>query len=186
MKRDNLPINEPCHADWSAMDGDRQKRFCGECSKHVHNLSAMTEPEAKAVLTTVEQPCVRYTCNPDGTIRFRPTSRRVFLARTGMVAGGLMIGGLPAAASVAPIESGEACGSKSLFDRLSEAFWSLFEEPEPVLMGEPAIAEPIVPEEHEVLMGDVLYEEPEPIEMLGQPVVQPEMGGISLPPKTEE
>lgn len=183
MNRDKLRIKEPCHADWSAMDGDEQKRFCGACSKHVHDLSAMTEPQAAAVLATVEEPCVRYTANPDGTVRFKP-SRRVFLARAGMVAGGLIIGGT-AAAAVLPQESGESCGQKSLLEKLSDAFWSMFEEePEVMLGGLEAIAPP--PEEElEVLMGDIapedLSEEPVPEE---EPV-QPRMGRIAVTPDEE-
>ena len=177
MNRKNLPITEPCHADWTAMDGEEKTRFCGSCSKNVHDLSAMTEPEAKQLLETVEEPCVRYTCNPDGSIRFKP-SRRVMLARAGMLAGGLLIGGLPAAASVLPQETtAEVCESKSLLDRLSEAFWSLFEEePEP-MMGEPAItpADTGVPDEPDTSAEPV--ETVEPVPLMGKPMIQREMRG---------
>jgi len=42
-----LVVPKPCHAEWGAMSGDERKRFCGECGKHVYNLSAMTEREAQ-------------------------------------------------------------------------------------------------------------------------------------------
>ena len=113
MKRDELHIDEPCSARWSEMSGAAQTRFCSQCSKHVHDLSAMTEPEARQVIQTVAEPCVRYTSTPDGTIRFKPT-RRGFLARASMLAGGLAIG-LPAAAAVLPAEGSEG----SLLDRLA-------------------------------------------------------------------
>ena len=152
MNRNEVRIKTPCHEDWSEMSGDEKKRFCGSCSKHVHDLSAMTEARAQVVLAEVERPCVRYACNPDGTIRFQPASRRVFLSRAGMIAGGLLIGA-PAAAAVAQADPETSC-SKGLLDRLAEAFWGLFEddsiqeEPE-ILLGEP-----------EVLMGDVEWIEP--------------------------
>ena len=187
MNRDNLRIKEPCHADWSEMDGGGEKRFCGSCSKNVHDLSAMTEPEAKQVLKEVEKPCVRYTCNSDGTIRFKPT-RRVFLSQAGLVAGGLMVG-LPAAASVVPAPSvGDSC-SKSLFDRISDAFWGMFEDESEPMMGEMMIemgdvGEPVelmdniaesppepppepVPEELEVMQGEPMIEMP-PQQMMGR------------------
>jgi hypothetical protein len=52
------------------MAGDGVVRLCGECGKHVHDLSAMTEAE---VLARVRPGmCVRYTADPDGQIRHRP------------------------------------------------------------------------------------------------------------------
>jgi hypothetical protein len=155
MNRDTLRISEPCHADWSKMDGDEKKRFCGACSKHVHDLSAMTEPQATAVIATVEDPCVRYTANPDGTVRFKP-SRRVFLARAGMVAGGLLIGST-AAAAVLPSASGESCGEQSLLEKISDAFWSMFEEEPEMILGEVEATTP--PEPQEVMMGELPPEE---------------------------
>lgn len=169
------------------MSGSEQKRFCALCSKHVHDLSAMSEPEAQQVIQTVEQPCVRYTSNPDGTIRFRP-SRRVFLSRAGMMAGGLMIG-LSAAASVAPQESIAPTNESSLIDRLSAALWALIDdepEPEPVpsppLMGKPTIPAPIVEQ-------DDLQPTPPPPMMgrisPGEEPPQPELGAITAPPADE-
>ena len=165
MNPNMLRIKDPCHADWSEMNGDEKKRFCGSCSKHVHDLSAMTKPQATAVLDAVEEPCVRYTANPDGTIRFKP-SRRVFLARAGMVAGGLLIGGT-AAAAVLPQEPSESYGEPSLLEKISDAFWSLFEEEPDVMLGEPeAIESP--PETLVVVMGESM-----PVEH-GEDVVFPE------------
>ena len=145
MRHDDIRIHEPCSASWSEMSGSEQKRFCGLCSKHVHDLSAMTEPEAEQVIQTVESPCVRYTSKPDGTIRFR-SARRSVLSRAGMIAGGLMIG-LSAAASVAPQEASEPASASALIAQLTDAFWAIFEdepEPEQRLMGKPSIPSPIV------------------------------------------
>lgn len=56
-----LVVPTPCHAKWSDMDGDEKKRFCAECGKHVHNLSAMTVGEAqKFADETKGRECVAY------------------------------------------------------------------------------------------------------------------------------
>lgn len=76
MHRAQLPILNPCSEDYAAMDGPAQRRFCDRCDKHVHDLSAMTEPEAKALLdgrAPGQRLCVRYRCGTDGRIAFRPT-----------------------------------------------------------------------------------------------------------------
>jgi len=65
-----LQVNTPCDADWDAMTGDERKRFCDHCSKHVHDLSALTEPEARELLSKPGI-CGRYRVRPDGHVRFR-------------------------------------------------------------------------------------------------------------------
>ena len=45
-----VEISEPCRADWDAMPGNDRKRFCNVCQKHVHNLSALSAPEAAGLL----------------------------------------------------------------------------------------------------------------------------------------
>lgn len=74
MNKHNLHIAEPCHARWSEMSGDSQKRFCSECDKHVHDLSAMTPQAAQALIaesTAGASLCVRYEQDNRGAIRFR-------------------------------------------------------------------------------------------------------------------
>ena len=179
MKHNDVRIDEPCSASWSEMSGSERKRFCALCSKHVHDLSAMTEPEAQQVIDSVEEPCVRYTSNPDGTIRFR-SSRRVFLSRAGMIAGGLMLG-LSAAASVVPREIVEPPSESSLIERLSATLWALLDEapepaPEPILMGKPSIDEPsieqgeVIPKAPRPMMGRIMApKEPTPAEDTAPP-----------------
>lgn len=72
MHADQLHIAEPCTADWDRMDGDERRRFCGQCSRHVHDLNQLTEPEALALLTDETGVCVQYRAQADGTVRFRP------------------------------------------------------------------------------------------------------------------
>ena len=48
------------------------KRFCGECRKHVHDLGSMTESEARALLATAGDLCVRYVADERGRLVFLP------------------------------------------------------------------------------------------------------------------
>jgi hypothetical protein len=66
---DLIQIASPCEADWDAMQGDDRSRYCGECKKHVYNLSAMTRPEAeKLVFEREGRLCVRFYRRHDGTV----------------------------------------------------------------------------------------------------------------------
>ncbi|MBK7827089.1 hypothetical protein [Nannocystis sp.] len=73
MRSNQLPIDSPCHESWEAMDGDAERRFCGVCQKHVHNLSAMRHDDARALLaeSAGANLCVRYSAETDGSLRFR-------------------------------------------------------------------------------------------------------------------
>lgn len=68
-----LPIANPCHEDWDAMDPRARGRFCQSCAKDVHDLAEMTETEAKSVLAAHagQRICVRYNLDVDGSVRFR-------------------------------------------------------------------------------------------------------------------
>ena len=68
MRRKDLHIATPCHESWDAMDGAHATRFCGQCDKHVHDLSAMTQREADALLHSNQRLCVRYTSTQDGEV----------------------------------------------------------------------------------------------------------------------
>lgn len=74
MHRDEVTIGNPCDASFEEMDGDERRRHCAACDKQVHNLSAMTEAEAKQLLQKRHRDglCVRYRYDPeDGTVQFR-------------------------------------------------------------------------------------------------------------------
>lgn len=73
----HLPIAKPCHEDWDAMDPASNGRFCHSCSKSVHDLTDLTEDEAKVVLAQHAggRVCVRYNVDNAGTIRFRAAAR---------------------------------------------------------------------------------------------------------------
>jgi len=83
MRHSQVHIDSPCHESWDAMEGDAERRFCGVCQKHVHDLSAMRHDDARALLqrTAGEALCVRYTAEADGTLRFRDLVPRGQLTR---------------------------------------------------------------------------------------------------------
>ena len=69
----NIRIASPCTADWKAMapvdnEGERV-RHCGQCDKHVYNLSHMTRDEAESLILAKQgNLCARYYQRKDGTI----------------------------------------------------------------------------------------------------------------------
>ena len=63
---DRVQVKSPCTEDWNEMVGNDEVRFCSHCSKHVHNLSAMTRREAEAlVLKSNGNLCIRYLRRPE-------------------------------------------------------------------------------------------------------------------------
>lgn len=68
-----LPIANPCAASFAKMPGTETKRFCASCDKHVHDLSAGTEEEARALFAKNrgERVCVRFAKDAAGNVRFR-------------------------------------------------------------------------------------------------------------------
>ena len=46
IRPESLTVASPCPEDWSRMEGDEKRRYCGRCQLHVYNLSAMTTAEA--------------------------------------------------------------------------------------------------------------------------------------------
>lgn len=83
MRSSQVNIDSPCHESWETMDGSAERRYCGVCRKHVHNLSEMRLDEARDLLARSggEQLCVRYTAEADGTLRFRDLVPRARLTR---------------------------------------------------------------------------------------------------------
>jgi hypothetical protein len=83
MRSNQVHIDSPCHESWEAMEGDSERRFCGVCQKHVHNLSAMAHDDAQSLLQAAsgEHLCVRYSAEADGSVRFRDLVPRSRLTR---------------------------------------------------------------------------------------------------------
>lgn len=57
---EQLKIASPCTEDWEGMQGDGQKRFCGKCRKHVHNLREYDRAEAEALIA--QSACGGHVC----------------------------------------------------------------------------------------------------------------------------
>lgn len=93
-----IRIASPCNADWNAMTGDEQTRFCDKCSKNVYNISAMTTEQAESLIREKEgKLCIRYYQRADGTVltadcpvggRKKRNRRIAFVAAFGAAAGG--------------------------------------------------------------------------------------------------
>lgn len=73
MRSDDITIPKPCHANWDEMRPEQRGRFCFDCRKKVHDLSAMTEAEAERFMEAEAERdiCVSYEHDDDGQIRFR-------------------------------------------------------------------------------------------------------------------
>lgn len=56
-----------CDQDWDAMEGDGAVRFCGECKRHVYNVSELDTPTAERVAADPTE-CVRVAPRADGSV----------------------------------------------------------------------------------------------------------------------
>jgi hypothetical protein len=205
LRRLHLPIQDPCHENWDAMshDGDA-RRFCGVCVKQVHDLSALTEPQARAVLADESAKghmCVRYKADRDGNIKFKAeTVSASSLWRMTLAAAGMTLALLTGCTDTTP--------DRVLADRCEYEVgpWGFTAErgqgtcpavePEPEvapetevvgqIMIEPPPPQPEVTIKGEVapepeLMGDIPVPQIEP-----QPQLQPKMGKIARPVREPE
>ena len=110
MRRQDVHIPEPCHADWQEMDGDSERRFCDACSKHVHDLSAMTRDEARTFMAANQDGhvCVQYLLDDEDQLIFRDDSTpewKMYWQRDGISRL------IAAAALVLPMSLAAACDS---------------------------------------------------------------------------
>ena len=180
MKRDEALIRQPCSEDWDAMTGDDKRRFCGLCNKNVHNLSAMTEPEARAVVAQ-QDVCVRYSLDPKGqSIRHRP--RRRFVVRavaTAAITAGLA---LPAAAAISR-EPGQVGLLSQAWEALTE--WA---SPGPEYVQGGILVDPLPPQTTPAVVTPS-GEHAQPVRMgrvrAETPVAEPLMGDIAPTPKPD-
>ena len=170
MDKKNLIIAEPCHASWDAMAGGSQKRFCGECTKHVHHLSEMTRREAETLLSSEDGLCVRYSHDSRGRVKFAKKSVRA-TAPSAQTRGAVLM--VAKAASIAGM--------------LSACSWPIADRSEPVLMG----AIPLHVEVPEITPTPTpaAKSEPKPDEvpdepiLMGEPIWEPElieMGDVAV------
>lgn len=72
MHANEIEIPQPCHEDWDAMSLLQRGRHCDACRQTVHDLSSMTEREAKKLLSSGEDVCISFHEDDNGSIKFRP------------------------------------------------------------------------------------------------------------------
>lgn len=72
MRAADIEIPKPCHEAWDAMTPTQRGRHCEACRQTVHDLSSMTERQAKKLLSSGEDVCISYTENADGSVELRP------------------------------------------------------------------------------------------------------------------
>jgi hypothetical protein len=156
-------------------DGDG-KRFCDVCTKHVHDLSSMTEPAARAVLATEQakgRMCVRYTMDSTGHIKFKPeTVEAPSLWRTTLAAAGLAMALFTT--GCADSDPDRVMIDKCVYEVGPWSFTAergqgtcpaIQPEPEKLVMGAIEAIEPPLPEPIVEMKGDI--SPPEPIPMMG-------------------
>jgi outer membrane protein OmpA-like peptidoglycan-associated protein len=99
-----LSIANPCEASWEEMTGTARSRRCAACAKEVHDLSAMREVEARALLMLLGSRglCVRFTCGEEGQIHHAPEPSAWAPALTPLAAGIVAAGIVAAAAGCGP------------------------------------------------------------------------------------
>lgn len=84
LTRDDVRIATPCGVDFSTMTRkEASRRFCQACRTTVHDLSSMTEAEARALLDARESEglCVRYLADDAGRLHFLPDVPAGMLSR---------------------------------------------------------------------------------------------------------
>ncbi len=86
MRGSEIEIPEPCHADWALMDPQQRGWFCRACDKRVHDVSNMSEVEARGLLQGDDDICVAFDTDAAGDIMFAPPlvpASRLIRSRSG-------------------------------------------------------------------------------------------------------
>jgi hypothetical protein len=67
---EDVSVSRACPADWEAMEGDEQVRYCHLCQLNVYNLSGMSRQQALELVRSREgeRLCVRFYRRTDGTV----------------------------------------------------------------------------------------------------------------------
>lgn len=205
MHRARLPIAQPCHERFEAMNRTGStgstERFCDKCSTPVHDLSQMTRVQAELFLAerSGQRVCVRYRSDGAGNLQFRPAPP----IRPALV---LAVASLALAACTGYVDSDSiespddalACEDESGYtipceDTTAAPPVEVITEPEPEPAGDdgvPGSVEGGVLGQVEVVeMGDVEVPAPEgeAVELLGQAVPDPGTAAEGCPvPRPDE
>lgn len=130
----NLRIASPCSASWDAMEGDDRRRFCGDCSLHVYNLSGLEEAEAVELLEANEgsRLCIRMFQRADGTVITQNCPRGLArvkrrMARVAVLAAGVLGAGVAGAAGLLggdPASCPTTVAEATWVDRIAPLKWA--------------------------------------------------------------
>ncbi len=71
MRASDLEIPEPCAENWDEMTVQERGRHCAVCRQTVHDLSTMTEAQARALLDEDADICISYE-QVGGDVVLRP------------------------------------------------------------------------------------------------------------------
>lgn len=64
-----IKMASPCDMAWGDLTGDDAKRFCGQCKKHVFNISNMSSEQAIDFLVQEKgNACIMFYSRRDGTV----------------------------------------------------------------------------------------------------------------------
>lgn len=126
MERHRVPLEQlrvisPCHEDWEKMSGDDRKRFCSQCDRHVHNLSAMSRRQVETLAREATgRLCVNYVPDSEGnplTLSDRSAGYRL---RWGVARGFAMLAGV-VTLMLAPTHDAQASVNKDMRSKLDPA-----------------------------------------------------------------
>ena len=165
---DAIQVAKPCSADWSAMEGDEQVRFCGVCRQNVYDLSALTADEARALIEKNEgRLCVRFFRRRDGrmltrdcpvgvsAVRRRRAGIAAGIAAAAGLAGGLVSGlrgrplpvvGASATGGTQPLVVFQATGTEPSTGTEPPTGTEVPPDLEPEIMGEMEMGDAVLPE----------------------------------------
>src|SRR5262245_37552759 len=77
----DLRIQTPCPKTWDQLSGGGAKRFCSECSLHVHDASQMTRVEAERMVAgATSRVCMRMQFDAAGAPVYREAASQPTLA----------------------------------------------------------------------------------------------------------
>jgi len=159
---DAIRVASPCHARWNDMTGDERARFCGQCQKHVYNLSAMTRAQIEALVRETEgRFCGRFYRRADGRMLTADCPSRLRRLRERVAGiGAALCALLLSLAGCSPRQSSTNSSivtGKVLVGDVVVPVPACATNPTPVVMGLVALPAPTLPPDSNspVLMGEV-------------------------------
>lgn len=188
MKKLRLPIADPCHQNWDGMDEQGGgKRFCDSCSKNVHDLSEMTEPQARQLLDAPRPQdglCIRYASHHDGSVRFRTPSIRApappaFAGWRAGVAAGIAAMAMTGCADAKRAPSGVTDTHCNYEVGPFSYTLARGEGSCPAAEGHGVF---VTDPEPEQVMGKMVQVEPDPVPEMGEMMVEPPMPSMGAAP----